>query len=145
MQFQGVSIGNALKSDQHISRISAKWTEEGKISLIQSFIDANYNHCPWAWYFCSNKCTANIESIQKMVLLLLYNDFEGGCSQLSDQANEREMTVGRLCYLFTKLYQAVNHPTGFKELEFVIRGDFYRDCLIERSGACMERKECASC
>lgn len=80
-----------------------------------------------------------------MTLLLLCNDLRGSCSKVLDKANERKMTVGRLCYLFTKLYQAVNHPTGFKELEFVIRGDFYRDCLIERSGACMERKECAPC
>ena len=75
----------------------------------------------------------------------MYNDFGGGCPQLLDKANEREITVGRLCYLFVELYQAVNHRTGLKELELVMRGACYCDCQIETFGACVERKECAPC
>ena len=36
-----------------------------------------------------------MESIQNVVLLLLYNDFGGCYEQLLDKTNEREMTVGR--------------------------------------------------
>ena len=93
------------------------------------------------------KSINTIESRKKMALLLLFNDYGGGCSKLLDKANERKITVGRLCYLFVEIYQAINHPTGLKEFEFVISGvcycDCYCGCLDEIYGACVERKECA--
>ena len=38
-----------------------------------------------------------------MALLLLYNNFGGGYLHLLEKTNEREMTVGRICYLFVEI------------------------------------------
>ena len=97
----------------------------------------------------ASKSINTIESRQKMTLLLLCNDLRGSCSKVLDKANERKMTVGRLCYLFVEIYHAINHPAGLKELEFVLSRDCYCDCycdcLDRIFGACVERKECPPC
>ena len=46
------------------------------------------------------------------------------------------MAVGRFCCLFVEIYQTINHPTGLKELESVMRWDCDDDCLDDAFGAC---------
>ena len=70
-----------------------------------------------------------------MVFLLKYM-----YSQLLDKANKRAITVGRLCYLFVETCKTINHLTGLKELEIVMRRDCDCDCLDEMFGACVHHR-----
>ena len=84
----GLKFDSKLNFDVHISEICIK--RAGKLKalcgigylkgfeerkkLINSFIYANFNYCPFVWHLSSKKSIAKIENIQKRALRILQND-----------------------------------------------------------------------
>ena len=62
----GINIDFMLRFDDHVSEICKKkskqlavlkrigrfLTEQGKMTIYNSFIVSNFNYCPLAWHFC---------------------------------------------------------------------------------------------
>ena len=45
-------------------------------TIYYSFILSNFNYCPVAWHFCSEKNTKKIEKIQERARRFIYEDYE---------------------------------------------------------------------
>ena len=60
--------------------------QDAKKVLIESFIMANFNYCPLVWLLCTRKLKTEQESIQKLALRFLYNDYESDYEHLLKKA-----------------------------------------------------------
>ena len=82
----GIDIDYQLKVDQHISnlcrkasqqlnvlkRIGSYLTKLNKLTIFHTFILSNFNFCPLAWHFCTEKNSKKLEKNSKCELCDLY-------------------------------------------------------------------------
>ena len=79
-----------------ISRLHIHLGFKKKEVLDNSFVYANFNHCPLIWHFCSAKSVRKIEQIQTRALRILYNDFDSEYKTFRDKSGKCTMEVKRL-------------------------------------------------
>jgi hypothetical protein len=46
-----------------------------KLTIFHSFILSNFNFCPLAWHFCTDKNSKKIEKVQERALRFVYEDY----------------------------------------------------------------------
>ena len=85
----GIDIDYQLKFDQHISNLCRKASQQlkvlkrlgsyltklNKLTIFHTFILSNFNFCPLAWHFCTEKNSKKIDKIQVRALRFVYDDY----------------------------------------------------------------------
>ena len=128
----GVTIDRDLKFKDHISDLCSKAAgqlnafsrlqkymgRKEKEVIINSFIYANFNYCPFVWHFCSGESIHKIEKIKKRCLRILLNDNESDYETLLKKANKPSMEVKRLRILAIEIFKTLNdmNPSFMKNI-----------------------------
>ena len=123
----GIEIENQLKFDNHVSTLCRKAGSQlnaigrlrkyigfpEKKALIEAFVFSNFNYCPLVWHFTSMTSTNKIESIQKIALRLLYNNYTSTYDSLLAKANKPSMELKRYRTLALEIFKRLNvlNPT----------------------------------
>ena len=131
----GIEIDNQLNFDNHVSTLCKKAGSQlnaigrlrkyigfpGKKALIEAFVFSNFNYCPLAWYFTSMASTNKIESIQKIALRLLYNNYTSTYDSLLAKANKPSMELKRYRILALEIFKTLNflNPTYMQDLSYL--------------------------
>ena len=46
-----------------------------KLTIFHTFILSNFNFCPLAWHFCTDKNSKNLEKVEERALRFVYEDY----------------------------------------------------------------------
>ena len=85
----GIEIDYQLNFDIHISSICMKASHQlnilkrlgryldrlSKLTIFHTFILSNFNFCPLAWHFCTDKNSKKLEKVQERALRFVYDDY----------------------------------------------------------------------
>jgi hypothetical protein len=85
----GNEIDYQLNFDTHTSTICRKASQQlniikhlglylnrlNKLTIFHTFILSNFNFCPLAWHFCTEKNSKKIEKVQERALRFVYEDY----------------------------------------------------------------------
>ena len=82
---------------------------EAKKTLINSYFYWNFNYCLLVWTFSSAKTLNKVESLQKRVLRVLYEDYVSSYEELLQKAGKGTMKVNRLRSLCIEIYKTINN------------------------------------
>ena len=91
-----VNIDYQLNFDAHISTICRKASQQlnilkclgsyvnrlNKLTIFHTFILSNFNCCPLAWHFCTNKNSKKLEKVQERALRFVYEDYNSSYEEL---------------------------------------------------------------
>ena len=120
MTLLGITIGNRLSFDDHISKLCnkafmqlnsifrlKKYMSQKELEVVlNSSIYSNFNYCPLVWHFSTNKSIEKIENIHKHCLRLTLNDSKSDYKTLLDKtktlAIEIFKTANELNHNFNK-------------------------------------------
>ena len=85
--------------------------------MAQSFILANFNHCPLVWYFTSTKQINKIEKIQERAVRYISDDYDSNYQQLLENNKLVSMEIKRNQTLCTEIFKTFNdlNPPYMKE------------------------------
>jgi hypothetical protein len=67
-----------LSSSQQLNvlkRLGSLLNRLGKLTIFHTFILSNFNFCPLAWHFCTEKNSKKIEKVQERALRFVYEDY----------------------------------------------------------------------
>ena len=95
----GITIGNRLSFDDHISKLGnkafmqlnsilrlKKYISQKELEVVlNSSIYSSFNYCPLVWHFSTNKSMEKIENIHKHCLRLTLNDSKSDYKTLLDK------------------------------------------------------------
>ena len=128
----GINIDNKLNFNNHIGSLCKKAAGqlnaicrigkhigfEEKSVLIQSFVQANFNYCPLAWYFSSPNSLRKIERIQVRALRILYNDFVSDAERLHARHGDNTFLIKQHKNLAIEIFKTLNdlNPEYMKEI-----------------------------
>jgi hypothetical protein len=59
---------------QDLQRLGSYLTKFNKLTIFHTFILSNFNFCPLAWHFCTEKNSKKLEKIQVRALRFVYDD-----------------------------------------------------------------------
>ena len=118
----GVDTDYQLNFDIHISDLCRKTDQQlnvlkrsipylsklNKLTIFHSFILSNFNYCPLAWHFCSEKNTKKLEKIQERAQRFVYIDFNSGYEELLIKANIPSLHIRRLRTLAFETFKILN-------------------------------------
>jgi hypothetical protein len=98
----GIEIDYQLNFDTHIhvSTICRKASQQltiikclgpylnrlNKLTIFHTFILSNFNFCPLAWHFCTEKNSKKIEKVQERALRFVYEDYNSSYDNLLTKA-----------------------------------------------------------
>ena len=117
-----VDIDYQLNFDNHISdlcrktgqqlnvlkRLSPYLSKLNKLTILHTFILSNFNYCPLAWHFCSEKIPKKLEKIQERALRFVYDDFNSGYEELLIKANIPSLHIRRLRTMAIETFKILN-------------------------------------
>ena len=91
------------------------------MALMEAFVFSNFNYCPLAWHFTSMTSTNKIESIQKIALRLLYNNYTSTYDILLAKANKPSMELKRYRTLALETFKTLNvlNPMYMQDLFYL--------------------------
>ena len=128
----GITTGDHLQSDQQISHLCLKAAMElnalsrfqkymgkpGKVTIVNSFIYANFNYCPLVWHFSTCQSIRKIEKIQKRCLRIVLDDYESDYDVLLRKSEKVTLEIKRLRILAITSFKTVNNlnPTYMKDI-----------------------------
>jgi hypothetical protein len=92
----GIDIDYQLNFDAHISTICRKASQQlnilkrlrsylnrlNKLTIFHTFILSNFNFCPLAWHFCTDKNSKKLEKVQERALRFVYEDYNSSYEEL---------------------------------------------------------------
>ena len=110
----GITLDNKINFEKHITSI---WKStscqlnalfrlkyflgfKGRKILIENFVYSNSNYCPLVQHLCNQKSSQKVESLQKISLQFLQNDYTSGYDDLLENSNKSAMAIQRLRTLF---------------------------------------------
>ena len=105
----GIEIDYQLNFDIHISSICRKASQQlnilkrlgryldrlSKLTIFHTFILSNFNFCPLAWHFCTDKNSNKLEKVQERALRFVYNDYTSSYINLLEKAPYRSDVLGQ--------------------------------------------------
>ena len=131
----GIEIDNQLNANNYVSTLCEKASSQlnaigrlrkyigfpEKMALIEAFVFSNFNYCPLAWYFTSMASTKKIESIQKIALRLLYNNYTSTYDSLLAKVNKQSMELKRYRTLALETFKTLNvlNPMYMQDLFYL--------------------------
>ena len=101
-----------------LKRIGRFLTKQGKLTIYNSFIIANFNYCPLEWHFCSQASTSKMEKVQERARRFINNDFSSSVQALLASTNIEPLHVKRLKQMATEVFKIIYNiaPDYIKEL-----------------------------
>ena len=131
----GIEIDNQLKFNNYVSTLCKKASSQlnaigrlrkyigfpEKMALIEAFVFSNFDYCPLVWHFTSMTSTNKIESIQKIALRLLYNNYTSTYDILLAKANKPSMELKRYRTLALETFKTLNvlNPMYMQDLFYL--------------------------
>ena len=106
-----------LKFDQHnlcrkasqqlnvLKRLGSYLTKLNKLTIFHTFILSNFNFCPLAWHFCTEKNSKKLEKIQVRALRFVYDDYSSSSETLLENAKVPTLQVRRIRTMALETYK----------------------------------------
>ena len=105
----GIEIDYQLNFDIHISSICRKASQQlnilkrlgryldrlSKLTIFHTFILSNFNFCPLAWHFCTDKNSKKLEKVQERALRFVYDDYTSSYINLLEKPPYRSDVLGQ--------------------------------------------------
>jgi hypothetical protein len=63
-----------------------------KLTIFHIFILSNFNFCPLAWHFCTDKNSKKLEKVQERALRFVYEDYNSSYEELLQKAKVPSLT-----------------------------------------------------
>lgn len=118
----GVDIDYKLNFDTHISKICRKASQQlnilkrigsylnklSKLTIFHTFILSNFNFCPLAWHFCTEKNSKKLEKVQERALRFVYEDFTSTYEKLLEKAKIPSLHIRRQRKMALETYKIIN-------------------------------------
>ena len=81
---------------------------EEKRTLIESFVQSNFNFCPLVWMFTSLKSVRKIEAVQKRALRILLNDYTSDYNTLLNMSKKSNVVTRIHRILAREVFKTLN-------------------------------------
>ena len=118
----GIDIDYQLNFDAHISTICRKASQQlnilkrlgsylnrlNKLTIFHTFILSNFNFCPLAWHFCTNKNSKKLEKVQERALRFVYEDYNSSYEELLQKAKVPSLQIRRMRTMALETYKIIN-------------------------------------
>ena len=118
----GIEIDYQLNFDIHISSICRKASQQlnilkrlgryldrlSKLTIFHTFILSNFNFCPLAWHFCTDKNSKKLEKVQERALRFVYDDYTSSYINLLEKALVPSLQIRRIRTMALETYKIVN-------------------------------------
>jgi hypothetical protein len=118
----GIEIDYQLNFDAHVSSICRKASQQlnvlkrlgsllnrlSKLSIFHSFILSNFNVCPLAWHFCTEKNSKKLEKVQERALRFVYEDYNSSHEELLHKAKVPSLQIRRIRTMALETFKIVN-------------------------------------
>jgi hypothetical protein len=155
----GIEIDYQLNFDIHISSICRKASQQlnilkrlgryldrlSKLTIFHTFILSNFNFCPLAWHFCTDKNSKKLEKVQERALRFVYNDYTSSYINLLEKALVPSLQIRRIRTMALETYKIVNKLAhvclhdlvNVKNSKYAFRYsnilDVQKKCLLKRN------------
>ena len=118
----GIEIDYQLNFDTHISTICRKASQQlniikrlgpylnrlNKLTIFHTFIFSNFNFCPLAWHFCTEKNSKKIEKVQERALRFVYEDYNSSYDNLLKKAKVPSLQIRRMRTMALETFKIMN-------------------------------------
>ena len=118
----GIDIDYQLNFDTHISTICRKASQQlniikrlgpylnrlNKLTIFHTFILSNFNFCPLAWHFCTEKNSKKIEKVQERALRFVYEDYNSSYDNLLKKAKVPSLQIRRMRTMALETFKIMN-------------------------------------
>ena len=118
----GIEIDYQLNFDTHISTICRKASQQlniikrlgpylnrlNKLTIFHTFILSNFNFCPLAWHFCTEKKSKKIEKVQERALRFVYEDYNSSYDNLLKKAKVPSLQIRRMRTMALETFKIMN-------------------------------------
>ena len=122
MKLLGIDIDYQLNVDAHISTICRKASQQlnifkrlgsylnrlNKLTIFHTFILSNFNFCPLAWHFCTDKYSKKLEKVQERALRFVYEDYNSSYEEILQKAKVPSLQIRRMRTMALKTYKIIN-------------------------------------
>lgn len=117
----GIDIDYQLNFDTHIGKICRKASQQlnilkrlgpflnrlSKLTIFHTFILSNFNFCPLAWHFCTEKNSKKLEKVQERALRFVYEDHTSSYEDLLAKAKMPSLQIRRLRNMAIETFKIV--------------------------------------
>ena len=79
-----------------------------KLTIFHTFILSNFNFCPLAWHFCTNKNSKKLEKVQERALHFVYEDYNSSYEELLQKAKVPSLQIRRMRTMALETYKIIN-------------------------------------
>ena len=118
----GIEIDYQLNFDAHVSSICRKASQQlnvlkrlssfldrlSKLTIFHTFILSNFNFCPLAWHFCTEKNSKKLEKVQERALRFVYEDYDSTYEDLLQKARVPSLQIRRIRTMAIETFKIVN-------------------------------------
>ena len=118
----GIEIDYQLNFDTHISTICRKASQQlniikrlgpylnrlNKLTIFHTFILSNFNFCPLAWHFCTEKNSKKLEKVQERAFRFVYEDYNSSHEELLHKAKVPSLQIRRIRTMALETFKIVN-------------------------------------
>ena len=127
-----ITIDDRLRFDQNISNLCSKAAMQlnalgrlqkymgkpEKVTIVNSFIYADFNYCPLVWHFSTCELIRKIEKIQKCYVRIEFDDYDSDYDALLRKSGKVTMEIKQLRVLAFEIFKTVNNlnPNYMKDL-----------------------------
>ena len=79
-----------------------------KLTIFHTFILSNFNFCPLAWHFCTEKKFKKIEKAQERALRFVYEDYNSSYDHLLKKAKVPSLQIRRMRTMALETFKIMN-------------------------------------
>ena len=128
----GIEIDNKLNFETHVSKLCNKASnqlnaicrlqpylgQKEKETIINTFVQSNFNYGSSIWHFCNKKSQNKVEKIQERCLKVLSNDYDSSYAELLGNSNSVSMEIKRLRTMLIEIFKTLNNqnPSFMKNI-----------------------------
>ena len=92
-----------------LQRLSKFLSEDTRLLIFKSFIQSNFNYCPFIWHFWSKANTEKLEKLQYRALRIVFNDYTSSYENLLNRVKLPTLHINRLRCIATETYKCINN------------------------------------
>jgi hypothetical protein len=118
----GIEIDYQLNFDAHVSSICRKASQQlnvlkrlgsllnrlSKLTIFHTFILINFNCCPLAWHFCTEKNSKKLEKVQERALRFVYEDYNSSYEELLHKAKAPSLQIRQIRTMALETFKIVS-------------------------------------
>ena len=122
----GIEIDNQLSFNQHILKLSSKTAmqlnaksrlakfmgNKGKVGMIDSFVNSNFDYCRLVWHFCSCESSQKKRKKSKTLPKISTPRLRSDYGNLIKKNSTATAEIKRLWTLATKVFKTVNNNSS---------------------------------